>query len=92
MALTLIQKSSTFRPDMVGDVVEVNLYSKADGSFITTTGVLAGYQSGGGSVGAWFDHDRDGEPSFRADLDEVTLSITHYEFVLDLTSIEEDGE
>ncbi len=91
MALQQIQKSSSFKPDMIGDVVEVTLYNKADGDLITTTGVLAGYQVGGGRVGAWLDHDRDGEPSFTAHLDEVTVSITHYEFALGI-EVEEDGE
>lgn len=87
MALEQITKSPTFRPAMIGDVVEVTVYDQATGDLSTVAGVLAAY-----SV-----HPRgtafriDGEPEAQTVPREgYTMSITHFEFVMDFS--EEDSE
>lgn len=90
MAIQQIQKSSVFKPDMIGDIVEVVLYNKTDGTLLTVVGTLEGYQQAPGVVGAWFAHDRDGQPGFTTKSDAVTLTITHYEYVPDLSDAEDD--
>lgn len=91
MALTLIQKSSTFKPDMIGDVVEVTTYDPATGEMGTVAGVLRSYVSNAKVTRAFFDGDADDPTlSIRAE-DKFNISITHYEFALGV-EVEEDGE
>ncbi len=89
MALQQIQKSSTVKPDMIGDGVEVTVYEQDGGNLHTMSGVLAAYSTSPEETQFKLDGLDKGNTVPR---EGFTLSITHYEFVLDLTSIEEDGE
>lgn len=93
MALTLVQKSSTFKPDMIGEVVEVTAYRPADGSMTVAVGVLRSYFTGSAGIRAEFDGDTD-LPSVAytaTDLEQINVSISHYEFDLQVF-VEEDDE
>lgn len=88
MALTQIQKSSTFKPDMVGDIVEVTVYDQKESALSAMVGVLGSYAT---------HPDRttfkiEGIESVQVvPRDGYTISITHYEFNLG-SLIEEDDE
>lgn len=83
MAIQQIQKSSAFKPEMVGDLVEITVYDQADGSLRTVAGALTAYSTHSKGVVAVIDGvERPQEiPS-----EGYTLSITHYEYILDLTT------
>lgn len=89
MAIQQIQKSSTFKPDMIGDIVEVTLYNKADGDTSTAVGTLRAYSVFDGIIVAEFDGDRD-IPAVKVPIANYNVSITHYEYILDLSSTEAD--
>lgn len=87
MALEQITTSSTFRPAMIGDVVEVTMYDQSSGDLSTVAGVLAAY----GTHPQVTAFRIDGEPEAqRVPREGYTLSITHFEFVIDFS--EEDSE
>lgn len=83
MAVQQIQKSSVFKPEMIGDIVEITAYNQQDGSLSTVAGILAAYNT-----------DADGS-TFQiegvATVNEFpskgfTITITHYEFIFELAS------
>lgn len=81
MAIQQIQKSSAFKPEMIGDLVEITVYNQADGSLRTVTGILSAYSTHSKGVAAVIDGV--GYPQ-EIPSEGHTLSITHYEFILDL--------
>lgn len=87
MAIQQIQKSSTFKPDMIGDVIEVTAYDKKTGDLITLAGVLAAYSIA--ATGTEFKIDGvDKGNSFPAE--GYNISITHFEFTLDHSEAGDD--
>lgn len=87
MALEQITTSSTFRPAMIGDVVEVTMYDQSSGDLSTVAGVLAAYSTTPARTCFLID----GDPEIKTVPREgYTLSITHFEFVIDFS--EEDSE
>lgn len=88
MALTQIQKSSTFKPDMIGDIVEVTAYDQKEGGLSTVVGVLGSYATLPDQTAFKIEGVDAGQHVPR---EGYTLSITHYEFNLG-SFIEEDDE
>lgn len=85
-----IQKSSVPKPDMIGDLIEVTIYSQADGSLSTVAGTLTGYAVRDGDVYLFLQDITD---DVEVDLDDYTLSITHYEYPIDFVDADqEDSE
>lgn len=80
MAIQQIQTSSFFKPDMIGDIVEVTAYDKNTGSMVKSAGILRAYSSMGDNVVAEFEGDRD-TPALKVDTSRSTLTIVHYEFI-----------
>lgn len=88
MALTQVQKASTFKPDMVGDIVEVTVYDQKEGALSTIVGVLASYAVHPDKTAFKIDGV---DLNQQVPREGYTLSITHYEFNLG-SLIEEDDE
>lgn len=87
MAIQQIQKSSTFKPEMIGDLVEVTIYDKADGSLATVTGVLDAYSTNSQGTHPKFA----GVEGYQTIPTEgYTLSITHYEYIIDFAEAGDD--
>lgn len=81
MAIQQIQKSSVFKPDMIGDLVEITAYKQADGSLSTMAGILAAYHvTPDGTVFKIEGVDSDTEIVTEGN----TINITHYEYVIDI--------
>lgn len=85
MAIQQIQTSSFFKPDMIGDIVEVTAYDKNTGSMAKAAGTLRAYSSEGGIVVAEFEGDRD-TPGLKVDTSASTLTIVHYEYIIDFNT------
>lgn len=87
MAIQQIQKSSTFKPDMIGDLVEVTVYDQSDGTLLTVAGPLDAYSTTPGGTAFVISGIREPQsvPS-----EGYTLSITHFEYVLDLSEAGDD--
>lgn len=89
MALTQIQKSSTFKPEMIGDVVEVTVYDQKESSLSTVVGVLGAYSTAPDAIVFKVEGVTAEQVVPR---EGYTLSITHYEFDMGYIDAEEDDE
>lgn len=87
MAIQQIQKSSVFKPDMIDDIVEVVAYDQKDGSLHTAVGVLSAYSVS--PQGTTIKFAGVEAPQIVPNQD-FTLTITHYEYVLDLSDAEDE--
>lgn len=87
MAIQQIQKSSVPKPDMVGDLVEVTIYDKSDGALSTVAGTLTGYALRDGYA---YLSLQDVAEEVEVNLEDFTISIAHYEYILDLSTTEAD--
>lgn len=83
MAVQQIQKSSVFKPEMIGDLVEITAYDQQDGSLSTVAGILAAYSTE--ADGATFQIEGVAKTN-QFPAQGVTITITHYEFIFELTS------
>lgn len=83
MAVQQIQKSSVFKPEMIGDLVEITAYDQQDGSLSTVAGILAAYTTDSNGSTFVFENVSAAQT---VPAEGYTLSITHYEFIFELTS------
>lgn len=89
MALTQIQKASTFKPEMIGDIVEVTVYDQKESSLSTVVGVLGAYSTAPDAIVFKVEGVTAEQVVPR---EGYTLSITHYEFNLGSLIEEEEDE
>lgn len=87
MAIQQIQKSSVLKPDMIDDIIEVVVYDQKDGSLHTAVGVLSAYSVSPQGTTIKFAGV---ETPQSVPNEGFTITITHYEYVLDMSDAEDD--
>jgi hypothetical protein len=87
VAVQQIQKSSVFKPEMIGDLVKITVYTQADGSLSTVAGILAAFNTD--SDGATFVFENV-EATQTIPAKGYTITITHYEFIFAELTSEDD--
>lgn len=85
MAIELIQTSSTFKPDMIGDLVEITIYDQSDGSLTTTAGVVDAYTNYPDSTAIVIQGTT---RALEVPTKGYTISIRHYEYVIETEDAE----